>query len=166
MDILEIFFIAILGFSIVSNFLSIPGNFIIFLNSVWYGIATNFNQFSFSFLITLFIVAVAVELLEYFVIAFGARKYGASRLGVVGAILGGIGGGVSGFFFSPVFGAMVGGFAGVIVGTLSVEMLRGKHVREAAHATVGAILGRVGGLTIKAIGTVTMIFIVANKMFM
>ncbi|MBN2366417.1 MAG: DUF456 domain-containing protein [Calditrichaeota bacterium] len=166
MDILEIFFITILGFSIVSNFLSIPGNFIIFLNTVWYGIATDFNEFSFSFLITLFIVAFTVELLEYFIIAFGARKYGASRLGVVGAILGGIGGGISGFFFSPVFGALVGGFAGVIVGTLTIELLRGKNIREAGNATLGALLGRVGGLTVKAIGSVTMVFIVANKMFM
>jgi uncharacterized protein YqgC (DUF456 family) len=165
MSIIEIFFLAILGFSLISNFLSIPGNFIIFLNTVWYGIATDFHEFSFSFLITLFIVAVSVELLEYFIIAFGARKYGASRWGVVGAIVGGIGGGISGFFFSPVFGALVGGFLGVIAGTLSIELFKGKNIKQAGYAALGATLGRVGGLTIKAVGTVTMVFIVANKLF-
>jgi uncharacterized protein YqgC (DUF456 family) len=153
MDIIQIFFIAILFFSLISNFLSIPGNFIVFLNTLWYGFATNFVEISLSFLITLLIIAITVEFLEYLVISFGARKYGATKLGVVAAILGGIGGSISGFFFSPVIGALIGGF------------LRGKNLRNALYATLGALLGRVGGLSIKAIGSVTMVVIVANKIF-
>lgn len=165
MDIIQIFFIAILFFSLISNFLSIPGNFIVFLNTLWYGFATNFVEISLSFLITLLIIAITVEFLEYLVISFGARKYGATKLGVVAAILGGIGGSISGFFFSPVIGALIGGFVGVTVGTLSIELLRGKNLRNALYATLGALLGRVGGLSIKAIGSVTMVVIVANKIF-
>ncbi len=166
MDALEIIFIAILGFSIVANFFSIPGNFVIFLNSLWYGIATGFHKFSFSFLLTLFLVALAVELLEYFIIAFGARRYGASKLGVVVAILGGIGGSISGFFFSPVIGAIIGGFVGVIVGTLGIELFKGRTMRDSLYATFGAVIGRIGGLTVKAIGTVTMIAIIGTKLFL
>lgn len=165
MDVLEIVFISILGLSVAANFLSIPGNFIVFVNSVWYGIATNFDKFSFSFLLTLLVIAVGIELLEYIIIAFGARRYGASRLGVVAAIVGGIGGGISGFFVSPVLGAIIGGFVGVSMGTLGIEMIRGKTVRSALYATLGAILGRVGGLTVKAIGSVTMVMLVATKLF-
>ncbi len=163
MDVIHIFFLAILFLSLVSNFLSIPGNFIIFLNTLWYGIATDFTFITFTFLVTLFIIAIAIELLEYVVIAFGARKYGASRWGVVAAIVGGIGGAISGFFFSPVLGAIVGGFLGVIVGTMSIEVLRGKSLSEASRATLGAVLGRVGGLTVKVIGSVTMVIIVIHQ---
>jgi len=164
MDFIQILFIAMLAFSIVSIFLSIPGNFIVFLNTLLYGIATDFYNLSFSFLVIVFIVAVSVELLEYLIIAFGARKYGASKLGVVAAIVGGIGGSISGFFFSPVLGAIIGGFLGVMVGTMAIELIRGKALKEALYATYGALLGRVGGLSIKAIGTVTLVVIVANKL--
>jgi uncharacterized protein len=165
MEVLEIVFIAILGFSIFSNFLSIPGNFIVVLDTIWYGLATDFSRFSTSFLITLLIIAVAVELLEYVIIAFGARRYGATKLGVVAAIVGGILGSISGFFFSPVLGAILGGFVGVSVGTLGIELIRGKSFKDALHATLGAILGRVGGLTVKAIGSVTMVVMVASRLF-
>lgn len=165
MDLLEIFFIAVLLFSIASNFLSIPGNFIILLNTLWYSVATNFNQIGISFLITLLIIAIFVEFLEYLVIAFGARRYGATKLGVIAAILGGIGGSISGFFFSPVLGAIIGGFIGVIIGTMTIEIMRGKNVHDALYATFGAIIGRVGGLSVKAIGSVTMVVIVANRLF-
>ncbi len=165
MDVLEIVFVAILGFSVFSNFLSIPGNFIVVFNSLWYGIATGFDKFSISFLLTLLIVAVIVEFLEYLIIAFGARRYGATRLGALAAILGGIGGSISGFFFSPIMGAIIGGFVGGIIGTLGIELIRGKTLRESLYATFGATIGRVGGLTVKGIGSVTMVVIVASKIF-
>lgn len=166
MEVLEVFFLVICAFSLVSNFLSIPGNFVIFLNAAWYGLATGFDNFPLNFLLTLFAVAVGVELLEYVVIAFGARRYGASRWGVVAAIIGGIVGSISGFFFSPILGAIIGGIVGVIVGTVSIELWRGKNIRESAYAAFGALLGRLGGLTIKAIGTVTMIVMIAHKLFL
>ena len=97
MDIVDILFILILAFGLISNFLSIPGNFVVALNTFWYGVATNFEKVTFSFFITLFIIAAAVEFAEYLIIALGAKRYGASRWGVVGAILGGIFGGLSGF---------------------------------------------------------------------
>jgi uncharacterized protein YqgC (DUF456 family) len=156
MNVLDILFLAILGIGIVANFLSIPGNLIILFNSFWYGLVSGQDRFSTAFLLTLLIVALAVEFLEYLIIAFGARRFGATRLGCVAAVVGGIVGSVSGFCFSPVMGAIVGGFLGVVVGTFGIEMLRGKNVRESFHATLGALLGRVGGLTVKVIGTVTM----------
>jgi uncharacterized protein YqgC (DUF456 family) len=164
MDVLQVFFIALLLFSLASNFLSIPGNFIVFFNTVWYGLATHWESITFSFLVTLFVVAVVIEFLEYLIIAFGARKYGATKLGAVAGIVAGIGGGISGFFFSPVFGAIIGGFIGVTVGTLSIELIRGKNIRSALYATFGAVIGRVGGLSVKAIGSATMVIIVANKL--
>ena len=165
MDVFQIFFLAILLLSVISNFLSIPGNFIILLNTIWYRIITGYDKFSISFILTLLIIAVIIEFLEYLIIAFGARRYGATKLGVIAAILGGVGGSISGFFISPVLGAIIGGFIGVIVGTLGIELIRGKSIRDSLYATFGAVLGRVGGLTIKAIGSLTMAVIVTNELF-
>ena len=164
MDIIQIFFLAMLAFSIVSIFFSIPGNFVVFLNTLLYGIATNFENMTFWFLVLIFFLALVIELMEYLIIAFGARQFGASKLGVVMAIFGGIIGSISGFSFSPVLGALLGGFLGVILGTLVIELVRGRHITEALKATQGALLGRVGGLSIKAIGTVTLVVIVAHRL--
>jgi uncharacterized protein YqgC (DUF456 family) len=167
MDILEILFILILGFGLIGNFLSIPGNFVVAINSLWYGLATNFETINFSFILTLILIAAFIEFIEYLIIALGARRYGASRWGVVGAILGGISGGLSGFTFSPVFGAILGGLIGVIIGTMLLELLiKKKNIREAFHAMLGALIGKVGGLTIKVIGTLAMVVIVGYKIFL
>ena len=164
MNVLDILFLAILGIGIVANFLSIPGNFIILFDSFWYGLVNGYDRFSTAFLLTLLIVALAIEFLEYLIIAFGARRFGASKLGCVAAVVGGIIGSISGFCFSPVMGAIVGGFLGVIIGTFGIEILRGKNVRESFHATLGAILGRVGGLTVKVIGTMAMAVMVLTHL--
>lgn len=164
MDIVNILFVLILIFSLVSNFLSIPGNFVVALNTFWYGVATNFEKATFSFFLTLIIIAAIVEFVEYLIIALGAKRYGASRWGVVGAILGGIVGGLSGFTFSPIFGAIIGGFCGVILGTMLLELIiKGRDIRAAFHAMLGALIGKVGGLTVKVIGTLTMAIIVGYK---
>jgi uncharacterized protein YqgC (DUF456 family) len=163
LEIAEIIFICILGFSIFSNFISIPGNFLVVFNAGWYGLVTGFHKYSLTFLLTLLAIALAVELLEYCIVAFGARKYGASKLGTISGILFGIAGSISGFFVSPMLGAIIGGFLGVILGTVSVEIFRGKSIREALNAAYGALLGRLGGLTVKAIGSLTMVVLVASK---
>lgn len=167
MNVLDIVFISILLFSLFSNFLSLPGNFIVALNTLWYGIVTGFHKYSFSWFITLLLIAILVELVEYLLITMGARKYGASRWGVVGSIVGGILGSISGAFFSPVVGAIVGGFAGVLLGTLIVEMVfKKRSFTEARRAIMGALIGRVGALSVKAVGTVTMVMIVSYKLFL
>lgn len=167
MGIVDILFLLILVFGLVSNFLSIPGNFVIALDTFWYGIATNFERVTFSFFLTLIIVAAAVEFAEYLIIALGAKRYGASRWGVVGAILGGVLGGLSGFTFSPIFGTIIGGFIGVIAGTMLLELIiKGRNIHAAFNAMLGALIGKVGGLTVKVIGTLTMAIIVGYKVFL
>ncbi len=167
MEIIDILFVVVLLFGLVSNFLSIPGNFVVVLDSFLYGLATNFEKFHLSFILTLLLIAALIEFVEYLVIALGARRYGASRGGVVAGIVGGLIGSISGAFFSPVVGALVGGFSGVIIGTFLLELLiKHRPSREAFHVVLGALIGKVGGLTIKAVGTVTMVVLVAYKIFL
>ena len=167
MGIVDILFFLILAFGLLSNFLSIPGNFVVALNALWYGFATNFETITLSFFLTLIIIAAAIEFAEYLIIALGAKRYGASRWGVVGAIAGGIVGGLSGFTFSPIVGAIIGGFIGVILGTMLLELIIKKRNLDAAYkAMLGALIGKVGGLTIKVIGTLTMAVVVGYKVFL
>lgn len=70
--------------------------------------------------------------------ALGAKWFGSSKWGVVGAILGGI---VGLFFGLP--GLIVGPIAGVFVFEVFVAK---KEVKEAGHSTVGTVVGGLAGI--------------------
>jgi uncharacterized protein YqgC (DUF456 family) len=77
--------------------------------------------------------------------AMGAKKFGASRWGAVGGILGAI---VGIFFGLP--GIFIGPLAGVLLG----ELLGGKGLLPAGKSTWGTLLGTTAGIAAKlAIGS-------------
>ena len=162
---LEIVFAAILLFSILSNFFSIPGNFLIALNSFIYGLITDFTQYSFTFVLTLFAIFLLVEFLEYLLIIVSAKKYGASKWGITGSIIGGIGGAISGAFITPVLGAIIGSIIGVFAGATILEFIKSYDIKESLLSGVGAFVGKLGGLSIKMCGAVTMLIMIGYKIF-
>jgi uncharacterized protein YqgC (DUF456 family) len=163
--ILEIIFATILLVSIFSNFFSIPGNLLIAINSFIYGLITNFSEYSFTFVLTLFAIFLLVEFLEYLLIIVSARKYGASKWGVTGSIIGGIGGAISGTFVTPVLGAIIGSIVGVLAGATLLEFIKSYNLKESLIAGVGAFIGKLGGLSIKMCGAVTMVIMIGYKIF-
>lgn len=70
--------------------------------------------------------------------ALGAKWFGSSKWGVVGAILGGI---VGLFFGIP--GLIVGPIAGVFIFEIFVAK---KEMKEAGHSTVGTVVGGLAGI--------------------
>lgn len=163
--LLDILFVLAVVAAVTSNFFGVPGNIIIAINSLIYGILTNFDSFSFGFVLTIFIIVILVEFLEYLLIALTAKKYGASKWGIIGGIFGGIGGAISGAFFTPVMGAIIGSICGVFLGAIIFEYFRSFNFRTAFYSGVGAFLGKLGGLSIKTCGAVTMIIMIGYKIF-
>jgi uncharacterized protein len=161
--VLEIVFIVAVVASLFSNFYGVPGNFLIVVSSFVYGILTSFVQYSFAFVITLLLIVLLVEFLEYLLIVLTAKKYGASKLGIIGAIIGGIGGAISGAFITPVIGAIIGSIIGVFAGATLLEFFKSYDIREALLSGVGAFLGKIGGLSIKVCGAVTIIIMIGYK---
>jgi uncharacterized protein YqgC (DUF456 family) len=163
--ILEIAFLVIIIASMISNFFGIPGNLLILFNSVVYAVITNFESISFAFIITLFFVVLLVEVIEYVLIIVSARRYGASKWGITGSIVGGIGGAISGAFVTPVLGAIVGSIIGVFLGATLLEFLKSFSLREAFFSGIGAFIGKLGGLTVKTCGAVTMIIMIGYQIY-
>jgi uncharacterized protein YqgC (DUF456 family) len=161
--ILEIVFIVAVVASLFSNFYGLPGNILILFSSFVYGIVTNFVQYSFAFVITLMLIVLLVEFLEYLLIVLTAKKYGASKWGITGSIVGGIGGAISGAFVTPVLGAIIGSIIGVFAGATILEFFKSYNLREALFSGVGAFLGKIGGLSIKMCGAVTIIIMIGYK---
>jgi uncharacterized protein len=82
--------------------------------------------------IILAIVTILVIAMDYIIPLLGAKRYGASKWGVWGSVLGM----VIGIFWSPL--AM---FVGAFVGAVVVEWLVGKKKEEALRAGWGVLMG-------------------------
>ncbi len=89
-------------------------------------------QFSSEFLIGWGIAVIAVQLLDYIIPIWGTKKFGGSKYGVWGSMIGMI----LGLFFGP-WGIILGPFVGAVIG----EMLAGKASNEAIRAGFGAFVG-------------------------
>jgi hypothetical protein len=82
--------------------------------------------------IILAIVTILVIVVDYIIPWLGAKRYGASKWGVWGSVLGM----AIGIFWSP-FGMLAGAFIGAVV----VEWLVGKRKGEALRAGWGVVMG-------------------------
>jgi uncharacterized protein len=81
---------------------------------------------------------------------FGAKYFGATRWGTLGAVTGAIVGlffGIPGLFVGPVIGALAG------------EFIAGKKMIDAGRAGWGSLLGNLGGMFAKLVIALAMIVI-------
>jgi uncharacterized protein YqgC (DUF456 family) len=83
-------------------------------------------------IVILAIVTILVIVMDYVIPLLGAKRYGASKWGVWGSVLGM----AVGIFWSP-FAMLVGAFIGAVV----VEWLVGKKKGEALRAGWGVVMG-------------------------
>ncbi len=143
--VLIVMIIGLLG--VVFPFL--PGLSLIFVSYAVYGFVTSWQEVT---ILSTIIMAAVVFIslgIDFFAVGIGAKKYGASRSGVWGAILGGLLGVVIFNFFGLVFGPLIGAFIG--------ELIDGKPHPLAMKATMGSVVGLLAGSFIKIIIGVIMI---------
>ena len=92
-------------------------------------------------------VAVAIWIIDYFIPAMGTKKFGGTRYGVVGTMLGLI----LGILFFPPLGIIIGPFAGAYLG----EMLHDRKDRKRAlKAAFGSFIGFLTSTFLKFIAAV------------
>lgn len=128
-----------------------------FLALVLLSIAKHREPYSINFLILMAVITIVVTALDYIVPALGAKKFGASRYGFWGAVIGMI----LGIIYAPPFGMIIGAFLGAIVG----EMLKGKQTYEALKAGWGVFAGIMFGIIIKLIASGVMTFYFIKGLF-
>lgn len=129
--------------------------------------ATDKVQFSWQFLVIWAVVVVVVQVLDYFIPAWGTKRFGGSKWGVWGSTIGLF----AGLMMGP-WGVVVGPFAGAVVGELLyIGIQRNKEgkenrktpLRQALKAGVGSFIGLMTGTIIKLIccGMMTYYFVAA-----
>jgi len=108
---------------------------------------TRFSDFSNNFLVIAGIVVIAVTVIDYIIPVWGTKKWGGSRAGVIGSVIGLLGG-----LFFPPWGIIAGPFAGAVVG----ELVSGRNAKDAIRSGFGSFVGFIFGTVMKL--TVCLVF--------
>jgi len=131
-------------------FPAIPGPPISYAALILLQFAKEEPVFSKSFLVRFAILTIIVSLGDYFLPLLGAKKYGTSKYGIWGAILGMM----AGIIFFPPLGMILGIFIGAIVG----ELIAGKENSMALKAGLATFIGSISAVFIKLSFSVVMAF--------
>jgi uncharacterized protein len=124
---------------------ALPGLPLVFAGMLLAAWAGGFEQIGVATLVVLGVLTLLSMAVDFWAAALGARRVGASRLALVGAVLGTF----VGLFLGPV-GLFVGPFAGALLGELlHGRSLGGARVGQAARVGVGTWLGMVFGIALK-----------------
>lgn len=129
-------------------------------------------QFSWQFLVVWGVVVVVIQMLDYFIPAWGTKKFGGSKYGVWGSTIGL----VVGLFMGP-WGIIIGPFVGAVVGELiyfnrhpqttlneteqslnNVEQKKNSNLNRALRAGLGSFIGLLTGTILKLICCGMMVF--------
>ena len=118
---------------------------------------TERHQFSTRFLIIWAIISAVTYLIDYIIPVWGTKRFGGSKQGIWGSIIGL----VAGIFFFPPFGIIIGPFAGAVVG----ELIAGKNSSDAFRAGMGSFIGFLIGTFIQLIAAGLMAWQFAKTVF-
>lgn len=127
----------------------IPGVPLIFIGQFIYAWATGFEVIGLAFLLFMLVLTAFGTLVDFAAGPMLARRSGASRLGAIGALVGGIVGIIT---FGP-----VGLFAGPLLGAIIGELASGQSFLKANKLGWLAFLGMWLGILVKVFVGLTMV---------
>jgi uncharacterized protein len=134
----------------------LPGIGVIFGSALLYALATQFNSgLSLNLILVLGVLTILGETADNWLMAAGAKRFGASTAAVWLSLLGGFLGAVilgpllaiALNVIGPVAGAFLGAFAAVVL----YEQRQKQNWRAALRAGWGTLLGRVAGIALKIV---------------
>lgn len=134
----------------------LPGPPLSYVALLVLSLARDWQPFSATFLVIAGIAAAAVSILDFLIPPAGAKRYGASRYGFWGSLIGM----VLGMIFFSLPGMFIGAWAGAVLG----ELYGGKTGRGAIRAGWGAFLGNLAAIGLKMAYSAAIILIYVREM--
>ena len=130
----------------------LPGVPLVFAGAFIYAWSTSFEVITVGNIVLFAVLTAIASAVDYVGGLITAKKYGASRYGLIGGILGGI----LGLIAFGIPGLIIGQLAGVILG----EMYFGKQMKESFTSGFAMFVGYILGSTVKVFfaGLIVIIF--------
>ena len=112
----------------------------------------HFNFYTGRFLWMIFAMVIIISILDYYLPIWTAKRFGATRYGVIGSVIGML----LGIFLTP-----VGMIMGTIIGAIIGDLLAGKNTRDALRSGLATVAGTFLSIGIKlvCVGIMTWHFI-------
>ncbi|MFC1847262.1 DUF456 domain-containing protein [Chloroflexota bacterium] len=123
--------------------LILPGIPLAWLGLFIYAIGTGFERISIPTVVVFFVLMVLITAIDFIAPIIGAKKYEASRFGILGAFLGLI----LGIITLSFWGIIIGPF----IGALGFELIAKRRPKGAFRAAVGTFVGFIAGTLIKVV---------------
>ena len=111
----------------------VPGVLLVFAAAAGYAVLDGFEEFGAGWLLLMGAIAAAATAFDLVAQPAVARRFGASKWGVIGAV----GGVVVGF----IAGGPLGALLGPLIGAVLLEILFGRTVRQALRSGLGTAIG-------------------------
>jgi len=127
---------------------ALPGIVLNYIALILLYIAKGEVEYNLRMLIVFGMLTLSVTLLDYILPLLGARKYGASRMGVWGAVIGML----VGILFFPPFGIIFG----LLIGAFLGELIAGKEQSQALRAGFATFLGSLTSMVVKLLLAIVM----------
>ncbi|GAX61004.1 hypothetical protein SCALIN_C17_0037 [Candidatus Scalindua japonica] len=135
----------------------IPSTPLIWVGVLIYAVCDGFKSISWSLVLIFGVLTILSVILDYFGGVIGAKKYGATKWGLIGSVIGGI----AGFFMGGIIGLVFGPFFGAVL----FELIFGKDFRSSLKSGIGTLVGFLGGAIAKLVIGVIIIGIFIWKVF-
>ena len=135
----------------------IPSIPLIWLGSFIYAVFTHFEKITWVILLIFALLTIFSIVLENIGNVYGAKKFGATKWGIIGSVVGtGVG------FYT---GGPVGLILGPVIGTIVFEFIGGKGYKGALKSGLGNFVGFLGGSILKFVVGLAMIIVFIWKVF-
>ncbi|MCK9368645.1 DUF456 domain-containing protein [Candidatus Dojkabacteria bacterium] len=142
------YILIVLGLIITA--VNLPGVWLIFGGILVSAISVKFVGISVPWILLFFFVALIAGFIDNIVVLLGAQKFGASKWGIIGALVGVI----VGFLIGNIVGVIFGPFLGAVAFELIFAARNGKG---ALKAGIGTIVGMVASVFVKMVIAIIMV---------
>lgn len=133
----------------------LPGPLFSYLSLITLHFADEGGVFSTQFLIIWLVVIILISALDYVMPVYATKRFGGTRYGVIGGVIGLL----IGIFLFPPFGIILGPLIGAIIG----DLVAGKQFESALRSGLGSFIGFLAATTIKLAVSITIaVFLVIN----
>jgi uncharacterized protein YqgC (DUF456 family) len=119
----------------------LPGPPISYISLILLSWAYKWEVYTTNFLIIMGIITVVVTVLDFILPVYLPKRYGASKFGIWGSILGML----VGMIIFPPFGLIIGTFLGAVLGELAFN----KDKRASLKAALGVFVGTIAAILLK-----------------